>query len=226
MIQIRLLVLIVVDPEVLYYKIQSTVRRICRITHFYFFWLHSFQYIVVNLDYYRPQTKFAKVMFLLMSVCPWGVVSQHALQQVLGGSIPACLAGFQAHTQGGVEGSVHGGLQAHTQGGSWGVWPGWSAPRGVPAPGGAYPRGICSQGVPAWGVCSQGGVETPRDGYCCGQYASYWNAFLLYIEWNAIRPGGPVNDLSILTWNLGSTMFADLEFWWASDGIGSRGGWV
>ena len=32
------------------------------------------------------------------------------------------------------------------------------------------------------GVCSQGGrrylVGTPLDGYCCGRYASYWNAFL------------------------------------------------
>ena len=59
----------------------------------------------------------AKVMFLLICVilCTGGgggvvlsqhalqVVSQHALQQVLGGGlgIPACLAGFQVHTQGG-----------------------------------------------------------------------------------------------------------------------------
>ena len=61
--------------------------------------------------------------------CPGGVlskhalqvVSQHALQQVSGGKcgIPACLAGFQAHTQGGSgEGSGWGGLQAHTQVGS------------------------------------------------------------------------------------------------------------
>ena len=41
---------------------------------------------------------------------------------------------------------------------------------GVPAPGGCpLPGGVCS------GV---GVVETPRDGYCCGRYASYWNAFL------------------------------------------------
>ena len=62
------------------------------------------------------------------------MVSQHAVQQVSGGGIPACLAGFQAHTQGEVEGSGWGGspgphprgklrglawwgLQAHTQGG-------------------------------------------------------------------------------------------------------------
>ena len=39
--------------------------------------------------FYGPQTKFAKVMFLHVSVCPR-----------VGGN-PACLAGFQAHTQGG-----------------------------------------------------------------------------------------------------------------------------
>ena len=44
------------------------------------------------------------------------VVSQHALQQVSGGGIPVCLAGFQAHTQGGSRGgSGQGGLQAHNQ---------------------------------------------------------------------------------------------------------------
>ena len=85
------------------------------------------------------------------------VVSQHALQQVSRGcGIPACLAGFQANTQGGSLGeSGLGGLQAHTQGGSWGG-SGW----GVPAP---------------------GGVETPQDGYCCGWYTSYWNAFLFQV---------------------------------------------
>ena len=59
------------------------------------------------------------------------VVSQHALQQVSRGEggIPACLAGFQANTQGGSlggsgpgpqpRGEVEGDLvQAHTQGGS------------------------------------------------------------------------------------------------------------
>ena len=65
----------------------------------------------------------AKVMFLQMSVCPRGVVSQHALQVV-----------FQ-----------------HSR-----------------SPGGCLLRGGCLLG---------GGV--PADGYCCGRYASYWNAFLL-----------------------------------------------
>ena len=38
-----------------------------------------------------------------------------------------------------------------------GVWPWGSAPRDVP------------------------GGDPPRDGYCCGRYASYWNVFLLII---------------------------------------------
>ena len=25
-------------------------------------------------------------------------------------------------------------------------------------------------------------METPRDGYCCGRYASYWNAFLFGVS--------------------------------------------
>ena len=71
------------------------------------------------------------------------VVSQHALQQVSGGGIPACLAGFQVHTQGeslggsagGVsrptpKGEVEGDLvQVHSQGGG-GAAPGglWRLP--------------------------------------------------------------------------------------------------
>ena len=70
----------------------------------------------------------------------------------------------------------------------------------VPAPGG----GACCRGVWSWGGCllregaclggsGHGGVpapggcllwegglvETPPDDYCCGRYASFWNAFLL-----------------------------------------------
>ena len=52
-------------------------------------------------------------------------------------------------------------------GGGW-SWGAWLGGVGVPGPG-----GVCSRGVP--------GEEPPlpRDGYCCGRYASYWNAFLL-----------------------------------------------
>ena len=46
-------------------------------------------------------------MFLHVSVCPQGAW------------YPACLAGFQAHTRGEVEGSGQGGLQAHTWGGEY-----------------------------------------------------------------------------------------------------------
>ena len=65
-------------------------------------------------NYYRPQRSWGKVMFSHMSVILFTggevvsqhalqVLSKHALQQVSGegGGIPACLAGFQAHTQGG-----------------------------------------------------------------------------------------------------------------------------
>ena len=112
-----------------------------------------------------------------------GVVSQHALQV----SRPT--------PRGEVEGSGLGeGLQAHTQGGSWGVWPGASP---GPHPGGKL-RGL------AWGVSrptSAGGLQahtweaglyrsmhwdrhspSAADSYCCGQYASYWNAFLFESE--------------------------------------------
>ena len=43
----------------------------------------------------------------------------------------------------------------------------WGVPgsRGVP----------CPEGVPGPGGCL---VETPQDGYYCGQYTSYWKAFL------------------------------------------------
>ena len=54
---------------------------------------------------------------------------------------------------------------------------GMSAP-GVSTLGGGS---VCSRGVSApQEVCFQWGclVETPRDDYCCGRYASYWNAFL------------------------------------------------
>ena len=42
-------------------------------------------------------------------------------------------------------------------------------------------RGVWSRGVPGprGGACPRGvpGGDPPRHGYCCGRYASYWNAF-------------------------------------------------
>ena len=50
--------------------------------------------------------------------------------------------------------------------------------------GGLLPRGCaCSRGGLLGGCLLRGeGVETPlkADGYCCGRYASYWNAFLFF----------------------------------------------
>ena len=119
------------------------------------------------------------------------VVSQHALQQVSGGGIPACLSGFQAHTQGGsLGGSGWGSPGPHPGGKLRGIW---SRPtpkgevegdlaRGVSALGGACSTGcLLWEGLsaPGWGVSAPGGLwRPPHDGYCCGQYISYWNAFL------------------------------------------------
>ena len=55
--------------------------------------------------------------------------------------------------------------------------------RGVPAPGcvsGLGGQGVSGRGVLAPGRSGPGGVPggDPPDGYCCGRYASYWNAFL------------------------------------------------
>ena len=69
----------------------------------------------------------------------------------------------------------------HPRGKLRGIWPG-----GCLLQEGACSRGVCSSRCLLWeeGVCSRGvcGVletpPTPRDGYCCRQYASYWNAFL------------------------------------------------
>ena len=56
-----------------------------------------------------------------------------------------------------------GGFPGPYPGGSWRVWPG-----GAPGPG---LGGVC---IPA---CTEADIP-PADGYCCGRYASYWNAFL------------------------------------------------
>ena len=99
------------------------------------------------------------------------MVSQHALQfprqtHTQRGSWEAWLGGGSRPTpRGEVEGSGWGGLQAHTQGGSWGVWTGGSP---GPHPGGVYPSMHWGRPPPP-----------QADGYCCGRYTSYWNAFLL-----------------------------------------------
>ena len=83
------------------------------------------------IAFYRPQTKFAKVMFLHVSVCPWRgggevvplhalqvstwVVSQHALQV----SLLTPKGELEGSDRGGSPGlHLGGGLQAHTW---WGL---------------------------------------------------------------------------------------------------------
>ena len=46
--------------------------------------------------------------------------------------------------------------------------------------GGVWSGGVAgARGFALRGMCL---VDTPRDGHCCGRYASYWNAFLLVLE--------------------------------------------
>ena len=51
--------------------------------------------------------------------------------------------------------------------------------RGMPGGGGVHGRGACMAGV-AGGVHGRGDMRGRRDCHCRGQYASYWNAFLLH----------------------------------------------
>ena len=93
---------------------------------------------------------------------------------------------------GGSPGPHPGDLQAHTQGGSPGPHPGGSP---SPHPGGlqAYTRGSRGPHLGGSPGSHLGGSPGPHlegsqhalrqappavDGYCYGQYASYWNAFL------------------------------------------------
>ena len=117
--------------------------------------------------YYRQQTKFAKVMFLHVSVCPQGGgVSQHALQvSVYRGGIPACIAGLPAHTQEKVEGSgLGGGVSRPTPGGKLKGLAGGSP---VPHPGEVEGSGLRgSQGPHLGGLQAhtQGGLQAHTQG--------------------------------------------------------------
>ena len=69
-----------------------------------------------------------------------------------------------------------------------GAWSGGSGPRGAWSGAGAWSGGDLVLGGMLKGRVWSRGVPAPRgpggdspDGYCCGRYASYWNAFLLYI---------------------------------------------
>ena len=73
-------------------------------------------------------------------------------------------------------GGVHG-PRGSAPGGAWSG--GGLLLGGLPGLGGSALGGCLVLGVPGSGGCL---VETPPDGYCCGRYASYWNAFLLIYQ--------------------------------------------
>ena len=93
-----------------------------------------------------------------------------------GGWYPSMPCRFPCPHPRGKSTGIGGSPGPHPRGKLRGIWSGPHPRRGVvPAPGGLL----------LGGVCSQGGGDLPlRDGYCCGQYASYWNAFLfrLYLH--------------------------------------------
>ena len=143
--------------------------------------------------YYRPQRSWGKVIFSQVSVilfrggypsmhCRW-YPSMPCSRSRGGGSYPSMPCRFpglqprgkfrriwsRSTAKGEVEGDL---VQIHSQGGSWG--------RSGPGP---HSRGKLGDLAGGWGVPASGGAcsgecADPRDGYCCGRYASYWNAFL------------------------------------------------
>ena len=103
--------------------------------------------------------------------CPGaGVVSQHALQvsrPTPGGKLRGLAWGVSRPTpRGEVEGSGLRGVSRPTPGG------------------GVEGSGLGGVSRPTLGGLQHALRQTPpppADGYCCGRYASYWNAFLLLI---------------------------------------------
>ena len=109
----------------------------------------------LDIYHYRPQTKFAKVLFLQVSVCPWGACV------VAGGGVHGKegYAWWRGHAwQRGVcgKGGMHGKMGRCV------------AKRGMHSEGGhVWQRGACM------------GYDEIQS--MSGRYESYWNAFLLFI---------------------------------------------
>ena len=100
---------------------------------------------------------------------PWFSLSQSILLNPIFGM-------FTARNEVGARLYFHRHVWFCSQGGAW-SWGGCLVLGGEPGPGGGclVPGGRC---LVLGGPGPGGLVETPRDGYCCGRYASYWNAFL------------------------------------------------
>ena len=107
--------------------------------------------------YYRPQTKFAKVMFSQVSVCPQG------------GGLSLCLGSLRPRWRGLCpEDLCPGGSLLRGGALSGGFCPGGSLSGGGLSRGRSLSEGSLSRGVSV--------METPRM-VMSGWYASYWNAF-------------------------------------------------
>ena len=158
----------------------------------------------INVHFYRPQMKFAKVMFLQVSVCPQGGMcgcSGGACMVAPGGCVWLLPGGHAWLLPGGHAWLFPGGawlLQGGVHGCSWGVcmvahgghaWLLWGAC--MVALGGhvwLLMGGMCGcswggMRSCSWGACmvAPGGVHGFFDEIrsMSGRYTSYWNAFLL-----------------------------------------------
>ena len=120
----------------------------------------------------RPQTKFAKVIFLHLSV-------SHSVHREVCVKVQAQGEGWGSG-QGSVQAHTwrcpdpHPGVETHTKGSR-------PTPRGPDQNPGVQTHtqgGVQAQARGWITACSQADTS-PADGYCCGRYASYPNAFLL-----------------------------------------------
>ena len=109
-------------------------------------------------------------MFLHVSMIlfPEGVVSQHALQV----SRPTPRGKLRGLVRGVSRPTSKGELEGSGLGGSPDPHPG-----GSPGP---HHGGLQAH---TQGGVSQHALRQTPNGYCCGQYASYWNAFLFLLFW-------------------------------------------
>ena len=149
----------------------------------------------MHFKYYRPQTKFAKVMFSQVSfcclsnggLCPGGGLSiQRGGPLSRGISVHGGLCPRGSLSKGGL---CPGGLSIQRGGlHPGGLCPGGSLSMGVFVQGGLCPRGVlCPGGLHTGSLCPRGSMSRgsllgrPPYMVTCLWYASYWNAFLFYV---------------------------------------------
>ena len=134
------------------------------------------------MNFYRPQTKFAKVMFLQVSVCP------HR-----GGARGFILGGVRDFIRGGMRGFISGGVWFYLGGPAWfylgghvwfysgGMWFYLGGRVWFYSGGHAwFSGGVCGFSGGVRGFFSFFGYNEIRS--MSGRYTSYWNAFLFQHE--------------------------------------------